>query len=157
MLRFTFKETATEEEREHVLAVMRRTASVEAVSFSTVGQSLGDPDGFTHAYCVGIADLPALRRYMHDPVHLAGDPQIVPHLARIAIGPDLSDDLTPTLDRDILALHEAHLAGHRRHRSGRSRCAPPKPHRHPKVAQPLHVPTPEAPDSRPNGEGQNEP
>lgn len=110
MLRFTFKETATEEEREHVLAAMRRTASVESVSFSTVGQSLGDPDGFSHAYCVGIADLAALRRYMHDPVHLAGDPQILPYLARIAIGPDVSDDMTPTLAEDILALHEEKVA-----------------------------------------------
>ncbi|MFD3530036.1 Dabb family protein [Streptomyces sp. NPDC058664] len=112
MLRFAFKETATEEEREHVLAVIRRTASVESVSFSTVGQLLDDSDGFTHACSVGIADLPALRRYMHDPVHLAGDPQIIPHLARIAIGPDLSDDMTPTLARDILALHEEKVALH---------------------------------------------
>lgn len=110
MLRFAFKETATEEEREHVLAVMRRTASVESVSYSTVGQNLGDPDGFTHAFCVGIADLPALRRYMHDPVHLAGDPQIIPHLAKLAIGPDLSDDMTPTLAGDILAMHEEKVA-----------------------------------------------
>lgn len=110
MLRFAFKEAATEEEREHVLAVMRRTASVESVSYSTVGQNLGDPDGFTHAFCVGIADLPALRRYMHDPVHLAGDPQIIPHLAKLAIGPDLSDDMTPTLAGDILAMHEEKVA-----------------------------------------------
>ncbi len=110
MLRFAFKETATEEEREQALAAMRRTAAVESVSFSTVGQCLGDPDGFSHAYCVGITDLPALRRYMHDPVHLAGDPQILPHLARIAIGPDVSDDMTPTLAEDILALHEEKVA-----------------------------------------------
>lgn len=110
MLRFSFKETATEAEREHVLAVMRRTASVESVSFSTVGQNLDDTEDFTHAYCVGIADLPALRRYMHDPVHLAGDPEIMPHLARLAIGPDLSDDMTPTLAREILALHDEKVA-----------------------------------------------
>ncbi|MFE7194325.1 Dabb family protein [Kitasatospora sp. NPDC057541] len=110
MLRFAFKETATDEEREHVLARMRRTASVESVVFSTVGENLGDPDGFTHAYCVGIPDLPALRRYMHDPVHLAGDPEILPHLARIAIGPDLSDDMTPALAGRILALHEEKVA-----------------------------------------------
>ncbi|MFJ9448090.1 Dabb family protein [Kitasatospora sp. NPDC101235] len=108
-LRFAFKEDITEEEREHVLALMRRTASVESVSFGTVGQSLGEKDRFTHAYCVGIADMDALRRYMHDPVHLAGDPQILPYLSRIAIGPDLSDDMTPTLATDILALHEEKL------------------------------------------------
>ncbi|QKW50999.1 Dabb family protein [Streptomyces buecherae] len=110
MLRFAFKESVTEEERERVLEVFRRTAAVESVSFSTVGQNLGDPDGFTHAFCVGIADLPALRRYMHDPVHLAGDPQIMPYLARIAIGPDLSDDMSPTLARDVMALHEEKVA-----------------------------------------------
>ncbi|MFB7477215.1 Dabb family protein [Kitasatospora sp. NPDC056184] len=110
MLRFAFKETATDEDRERVLAAMRRTASVESVAFSTVGQNLGGPDGFTHAYCVGIPDLPALRRYMHDPVHLAGDPQILPHLARLAIGPDLSDDMTPALAEGILALHEEKVA-----------------------------------------------
>ncbi|WP_222625338.1 Dabb family protein [Streptomyces buecherae] len=110
MLRFAFKESVTEEERERVLEVFRRTAAVESVSFSTVGQNLGDPDRLTHAFCVGIADLPALRRYMHDPVHLAGDPQIMPYLARIAIGPDLSDDMSPTLARDVLALHEEKVA-----------------------------------------------
>ncbi|MFE6777500.1 Dabb family protein [Streptomyces sp. NPDC057702] len=110
MLRFAFKETATEEDRAHVLAVLRRTAAIESVSFATVGQNLGGPDGFTHAYCVAIADLPALRRYMYDPVHLAGDPEIMPHLARIAIGPDLSDDMTPTLHSELLALHEEKAA-----------------------------------------------
>lgn len=107
---------------------MWRTASVESVSFSTVGQSLGDPDGFTHAYCVGIAGLPALRRYMHDPVHLAGDPQIMPHLARIAIGPELSDELTPTLDRDILALHEEKVALTRTGPPASAPCRRPEPH-----------------------------
>ncbi|MET8544243.1 Dabb family protein [Kitasatospora sp. NPDC004799] len=110
MLRFAFKETATEEDRERVLAAMRRTASVESVAFSTVGHSLDTDGGYTHAYCVAIPDLPALRRYMHDPVHLAGDPQILPYLARIAIGPDLSDDPTPGLADRILALHEEKVA-----------------------------------------------
>ncbi|WP_331744056.1 Dabb family protein [Kitasatospora sp. NBC_01300] len=110
MLRFAFKDSATEEDRERVLALMRRTAAVESVSFSTVGPALGTQDGFTHAYCVGIADLAALRRYMHDPVHLAGDPQIMPHLARIAIGPDLSDDPDPGLAAKVLGLHEEKTA-----------------------------------------------
>ncbi|MGW7079875.1 hypothetical protein [Streptomyces sp. NPDC054866] len=100
-----------------MLAVMRRTASVESVSFPTVGQVLGDPDGFTHACCVGIAELPVLRRYRHDPVHLAGDPQIMPYLARIAIGPDLSDGMTPTLARDPLPCT--------RRRSRSTRSGPP--------------------------------
>jgi hypothetical protein len=47
---------------------MRRAASVESVSFSSVGQDLGDPtDGFTHAYLAAVADLDALHRYFYDP------------------------------------------------------------------------------------------
>ncbi len=111
MLRFAFKEGTTEEQKARVLTLMRRTASVESVSFATVGQSLADPaDGFTHAYCVGIKDLAALERYMYDPVHLAGDPEIIPHLARIAIGPDLSDDMDPALADEIMAAHEKKAA-----------------------------------------------
>ncbi|MFD7639176.1 hypothetical protein ACFV4P_00835 [Kitasatospora sp. NPDC059795] len=37
---------------------------------------------------------------------------IMPHLARIAIGPDLSDDMTPTLGREILALHDEKVSLH---------------------------------------------
>ncbi|MFG2551500.1 Dabb family protein [Streptomyces sp. NPDC048581] len=112
-LRFAFKDGTTEEQKAQVLALMRRTASVESVSFATVGQSLGDPaEGLTHAYCVGIEDLAALERYMHDPVHLAGDPEILPHLAKISIGPDLSDDMAPELAGAIMALHERKAAMH---------------------------------------------
>ncbi|MEK8170559.1 Dabb family protein [Streptomyces sp. M19] len=110
-LRFAFKDGTTEERKAQVLALMRQTASVESASFATVGQSLGDPaDGLTHAYCVGIEDLAALERYMHDPVHLAGDPEILPHLARISIGPDVSDDMAPELASEIMALHEKKAA-----------------------------------------------
>ncbi|WP_280232542.1 Dabb family protein [Nocardia cyriacigeorgica] len=107
VLRFGFREGVTDQQKELVLATMRRTAAVESVEFSCVGTDLGDPaSGFTHAYCVGIADLAALERYMHDPVHLAGDPVIVPHLAKLAIGPDVSDDPDPELDAKIMALHQ---------------------------------------------------
>ncbi|MGW6909116.1 Dabb family protein [Streptomyces sp. NPDC054940] len=110
-LRFAFKDGTTDEQKAQVLALMRRTASVESVSFATVGQSLGDPaEGLTHAYCVGIEDLAALERYMHDPVHLAGDPEILPHLAKISIGPDVSDDMAQELADEIMALHEKKAA-----------------------------------------------
>ncbi|MFI6363563.1 Dabb family protein [Nocardia sp. NPDC050630] len=111
MLRFGFREETTDAQKAEVLALMKRTASVESVSFATVGQNLGDVrDGFTHAYCVGIEDLDAMERYMHDPVHLAGDPQIVPHFQKIAIGPDVSDEPDPELRDKIMALHNAKLA-----------------------------------------------
>ncbi|MEC3919570.1 Dabb family protein [Nocardia sp. CDC160] len=106
VLRFRFRDETTEEQRAEVLAAMRRTASVDSVSFSTIGQSLGDPSqGLTHAFCVGIEDLAALERYLHDPVHLAGDPHIAPHFAKLVIGPDLSDDPDPELAAKIQALH----------------------------------------------------
>ncbi|WP_062983278.1 Dabb family protein [Nocardia anaemiae] len=111
LLRFGFREETTEAEKAEVLALMKRTASVESVSFATVGQNLGDAsEGLTHAYCVGIADLDAMERYMHDPVHLAGDPQIIPHFQTIAIGPDVSDEPDPDLREKIMALHNAKLA-----------------------------------------------
>ncbi|WP_030677637.1 Dabb family protein [Streptomyces cellulosae] len=110
-LRFAFKDGTTEERKAQVLALMRRTGAVESVSFATVGQNLGDPaEGLTHAYCVGIENLAALERYMHDPVHLAGDPEIIPHLAKISVGPDLSDDMAPELAGEIMALHERKAA-----------------------------------------------
>lgn len=109
-LRFAFKDDVSDEDKENVLEVMRRTAAVDSVVFSAVGQNLGAQDGFTHAYCVGIEDLAALREYMHDPVHLAGDPQIMPHLAKLAIGPDMSDDPSPDLAARIGALHEEMVA-----------------------------------------------
>ncbi|MFJ2770878.1 Dabb family protein [Streptomyces sp. NPDC087300] len=110
-LRFAFKDGTTEQQKDRVLAVMRRTAALESASFATVGQSLSGPaDGFTHAYCVGIEDMAALERYMYDPVHLAGDPEILPHLARMAIGPDLADDMDPTLADRVMALHEEKAA-----------------------------------------------
>ncbi|KUJ66885.1 stress protein [Streptomyces albus subsp. albus] len=112
-LRFAFKDGTTEEQKDRVLALMRRTASVESVSFATVGQSLGDPaEGLTHAYCVGLEDLAAVERYMHDPVHLAGDEEITPHLARLAIGPDASDDMDPELGAKLMALHERKCETH---------------------------------------------
>jgi hypothetical protein len=105
ILRFSFKDATTDEEKADVLAAMRRTAAVESASFSTVGQDLGDPaEGYTHAYCVGIEDLAALERYMHDQVHLDGDFGIIPHLARLS-AVRLSDDLDPGLGEKIMAMH----------------------------------------------------
>ncbi|WP_432033757.1 hypothetical protein [Streptomyces antibioticus] len=45
-----------------------------------------------------------------DPVHLAGDPEILPHLARIRIGPDVSDDMDPGLAGEIMARHKKKVA-----------------------------------------------
>ncbi|UGQ14870.1 Dabb family protein [Yinghuangia sp. ASG 101] len=103
--RFAFKTETTDEERAEALAAWRRTGSVESVAFSTVGRDLGDEaDGYTHAYCCGIKDLAALERYMHDPVHLAGDPVILPRLARLS-AVRFSDDPAPDLAEAIAAIY----------------------------------------------------
>lgn len=105
ILRFSFRDGTTDEEKDEVLAAMRRTASVESVAFSSVGQDLGDPaDGYTHAYCAAVEDLAALERYMYDPVHLAGDHDILPRLARLS-AVRLSDDPDPELNAKITAMH----------------------------------------------------
>ncbi|MFI2665237.1 Dabb family protein [Micromonospora carbonacea] len=112
ILRFRFKDETTEAEQAEVLATLRRAASIDPVSFSTVGQDLGDPaEGYTHAYCVGIADLAALERYLHDPVHLAGDAVILPRLAALA-GVRLSDDPDPDLGDKIMRMHLAKVAAY---------------------------------------------
>lgn len=112
LLRFTFKESTTPEEREEVLAAMRRTADVESVAFSVVGRDLGDPaEGYSHTYCVGIADLAALERYMYDPVHLEGDFVILPRLARLS-AVRFSDDPSPELAARIDAIAQGKLAAH---------------------------------------------
>ncbi len=82
-LRFSFRDGTTEKEKAEVLAAMRRTSTVESAAFGVVGQDLGDPaDGFTHTYCAGLADLAALERYLHDPVHIEGDFIILPPASR---------------------------------------------------------------------------
>ncbi|WP_263166195.1 Dabb family protein [Streptomyces sp. SCSIO ZS0520] len=104
--RFSFKPGVSEEEKAEVLAAMRRTGSVESVAYSAVGQDLGDPaDGFTHAYLAAVPDLDALERYMHDPVHLAGDEVILPRLARQS-AVRLADDPDPELRQAVFAIYD---------------------------------------------------
>lgn len=110
ILRFSFRTETTEEQRAATLAAMRRTASVESVSFSSVGQDLGDPaEGFTHAYLAAVADLGALHRYFYDPVHLEGDHEILPTLARLH-AVRLSDDPDPELNTKIGAMFQEKVA-----------------------------------------------
>jgi hypothetical protein len=85
LLRIRFKDGVSVEEQEEVLAVMRRTAGLEMVAFGAVGKDFGNPaDGFTHSYLAAIPDLEALERYMHDPVHLDGDEQILDKLEKMS-------------------------------------------------------------------------
>ncbi|SHN33328.1 Dabb family protein [Actinacidiphila paucisporea] len=112
VLRFAFRPGTTEQRQAEVLAAMRRTASVEAAEFGTVGRDLGDPaEGFTHAYSVGVADVDAMERYMNDPVHIAGDPEILPYLTRLS-AVRFTDDPDPAVGARVAALHQAKLAAY---------------------------------------------
>ena len=112
VLRFAFRTETTEKEQAAVLTKMRGTAGIASVSFSAVGQDLGDPrDGYTHAYCAGVADLAALRNYLYDPVHLQGDFEILPHLARLSPF-QLSDDMSPGVREEVMSMHAEKVAAH---------------------------------------------
>jgi hypothetical protein len=82
VLLLTLKDNITDEKRAEVLGALRRTASLDSVSFSSVGEDFSDASGRTIGYVVGIADIAALERYMHDPLHIAGDDIILPWVAR---------------------------------------------------------------------------
>jgi hypothetical protein len=99
ILRFQFRNDVNEEERRQALKVITRTASVEAVAFSSIGQYFGEDD-YTHAYCVSLRDIAALDRYLHEPVHRAGDFQFIPLLARLS-RMMVSDDPDPDLTAKI--------------------------------------------------------
>ncbi|MFI7117483.1 Dabb family protein [Amycolatopsis sp. NPDC049868] len=110
-MRFAFRDDSTAEQKARALELIRRTAAVESVAFSTVGGLLGDPaEGYTHGYSFGLADLDAFERYMYDPVHLAGDPEILPHYAKLHVGLAVSDDPDPELAAKITAVYEGKLA-----------------------------------------------
>jgi len=110
VLRFSFKDGTTEEQKAEVLAAMRRTASVESTSFGVVGRDVGDPaDGYTHAFLAGVEDLAALEQYMYDPVHLNGDYVILPHLARLS-AVRFADDPDPELGAKIGAIAAGKIA-----------------------------------------------
>jgi hypothetical protein len=107
VLRFSFKDGTSADERAETLAIMRRTASLDSVALSTVGQDLGDPtEGYTHAYMVGLEDLDAVERYIHDPGHIAGDFVFIPRLSRLA-SIRFSDDDDPEIARKLMAAYQA--------------------------------------------------
>ncbi|NRD67124.1 Dabb family protein [Corallococcus exiguus] len=111
LLRFRFRDGVPEEKKARALEAISRTAKSEAVSFSVVGRDLGNPaDGFTHASCVGIADLSALKRYFDDPLHRAGDLLFLPLVGRLW-RMALTDDADPALGEKIQAMHAEKMAG----------------------------------------------
>lgn len=107
VLRLTLKDDTTPEQRDDVLAALRRTASLPWVAFSSVGPTFDDPASF--GYVVAIEDLDALESYMHDPVHLTGDDVILPRVARLS-AVRFSDGDDPEIGAKVYALHQAKVA-----------------------------------------------
>jgi len=61
---------------------------VDSVIFTTVGRDTGNfTDGFTHAYCAGVENPQALKKYLTDLVHREGDLLFCqPNLSSIGYG-----------------------------------------------------------------------
>jgi hypothetical protein len=107
VLKLTLKDDTTDQRRE-VLAALRQTSTLPWVTFASVGPDFTDPTGRTIGYVTAIADLTALERYMHDPVHLSGDDVILPRVASLS-AVRFSDDDDPTVGAAVYALHQAKL------------------------------------------------
>ena len=107
--RFTLKDDTSPEQRADVLAALRRTAGLPWVAFSSVGPEFTDPTGLTLGYVVAIDGLADLEKYMHDPVHLAGDDVILPRVASLS-AVRFSDDDDPDIGAKVFALHQAKVS-----------------------------------------------
>jgi hypothetical protein len=88
---------------------LRRTAGLSWVAFSSVGPEFADPTGLVFGYVVAIDGLADLEKYMHDPVHLAGDDVILPRVARLS-AVRFADDDEPELGAKVFALHQAKVS-----------------------------------------------
>jgi Stress responsive A/B Barrel Domain len=110
VLRFSFKEGASDTERAAAIESLERLGASSSVAFSVTGRGLGDPsDGYTHAYCVAWKDLAELERYMlHEPEHPAADAAFLPAVERLGML-NFSDDPDPALWHEMEALHKKRL------------------------------------------------
>lgn len=110
IIRFAFRDELTETEKQRILAAITRTSKMDCVTFATVGKDMGNPaDGYTHAYCAGIADLDALKNYFTDPIHREGDFIFLPAISRLfrfAITDDENPDLLEEITKIYLGVME---------------------------------------------------
>jgi hypothetical protein len=109
VLRFSFKDGVSDQDFAACMEAFRKTAQMETVSFSIVGQYSGSPaDGYTHSAIFGVADLETLERYMYEPVHREADFIIHPHTAAFDAF-DISDDDDPDLKTKIMDIQRRRL------------------------------------------------
>jgi hypothetical protein len=108
--RFTLKDDTSPEQRADVLAALRRTAGLPWVAFSSVGPEFTDPTGLTLGYVVAIDGLDNFEKYVHDPVHLAGDDVILPRVARMSAVRFADDDGDPDIGSKVFAVYQAKVA-----------------------------------------------
>jgi Stress responsive A/B Barrel Domain len=110
ILRFTFKDSATEQQKADGLDALERFSEMDSVAFSVAGQYMGDPaDGFTHGLCVGITDIRAFEHYQREPIHRVADFVLHPTIAKVDSF-DISNDLDPALGQAITDVITRRLA-----------------------------------------------
>jgi Stress responsive A/B Barrel Domain len=84
IIRFSFKETATDGDVRATLEALRERGRTSTVSFSVVGEYSGDRGrGHTHTAVYALTDLDALERYIFDPGHRQTDPMVHSHITNL--------------------------------------------------------------------------
>jgi hypothetical protein len=109
IIRFSFKESATESDVSATLEALRERGRTSDVSFSVVGQYSGDrADGYTHTAVYALTDLDALERYIFDPGHRQTDPVVHSHITNLDFF-DVSDGEESDLGSKIVEIQRRRL------------------------------------------------
>jgi hypothetical protein len=109
IIRFSFKETATDGDVTATLGALRERGRMDAVSFSVVGEYAGDrAGGHTHTAVYALADLDALERYIFDPGHRETDPLVHSHITNLDFF-DVSDGDESDLGAKVAAIQRRRL------------------------------------------------
>ncbi|MFJ6568045.1 Dabb family protein [Streptomyces sp. NPDC091292] len=107
--RFTFKKTATAEQREEALASLRHQGeSIDAVTRYVVGRDIGGAFEYGAVFVLG--DLDGYWEYLMAPSHAHTDRIGLP-LVETFVSYDTTDSDDPDIARKIAELHERRYAG----------------------------------------------
>jgi hypothetical protein len=109
ILRFSFKDAATDSDVSATLDALRDVGRMQTVSFSVVGEYSGGPTSkYTHSAVYGLADLETFDRYMYEPVHHRADFVVHPHVTNFDVS-DVSDGNEPDLAASIAEIQQRRI------------------------------------------------